>query len=71
MERLKKGMAPHILLVKIMMRWLKGVIWTFGAMLIDRLVILTVLRGLKSKDYRVKSAELKLQSEDYRMKNAE
>ena len=62
-------MAPHIL--TILMRWLKGVIWTFGAMLIDRLVILTVLRGLKSKDYRVKSAELKLQSEDCRMKNAE
>ena len=57
MERLKKGMAPHILLVKIMMRWLKGVIWTFGAMLIDRLIIVTVLRGLQSKDCRAQTAE--------------
>ena len=57
MERLKKGVAPHILLVKIMMRWLKGVIWTFGAMLIDRLIIVTVMRGLQSEDYRAQTAE--------------
>ena len=57
MERLKKGVAPHILLVKIMMRWLKGVIWTFGAMLIDRHIIVTVMRGLQSEDYRAQTAE--------------
>ena len=62
-------MAPHIL--TILMRWLKGVIWTFGAVLIDRLIIVTVLRGVQSKDCRVKTAELRLQSSDCRVKTTE